>query len=58
MDYRKNPKGEIKTTYTYNYVSVYCSDYNQNMFQRFMLSLYERPKAECINNLKLKLKTS
>jgi len=21
MDYRKNPKGEIKTTYTYNYVS-------------------------------------
>jgi len=25
MDYRKNPKGEIKTTYTYNYVVVnYC----------------------------------
>ena len=21
MDYRKNPKGEIKTTYTYNYVT-------------------------------------
>jgi len=46
MNYKKNPKGEIKTTYTYNYVTYHSPKKkikNKKVGDFFTGDKYDRP---------------